>query len=95
MRGFAILAIFFVLNFAVLDSLTTKIALDSCCFESNPLIRFDVLTAKLLATPFIIGTAYWTYRKDKNLGRKAMIAIVAFSAGVVYNNVLNILGGLS
>ena len=95
---FILLLILFVLNFAVLDSLTTQIALNSNCYESNFLLanlNVDLVKLKLLGSLFIVLTASWLYSKDKQYAVNTMLAFTSFSFGIVLNNVLNLLGGFS
>jgi len=101
-KVFTALLLLFILNFAVLDSLTTQIALNGNCYESNFLVNFilanlkiDLVKAKLLGCSFIILTAIWLYSKDKQLAKTTMLVLVSFSFGIVLNNILNILGGFS
>lgn len=95
---FMALLLLFILNFAILDSLTTHIALNNNCYESNFLLanlNIDLVKAKLLGCSFIILTAIWLYSKDKQLAKTTMLVLVSFSFGIVLNNILNILGGFS
>ncbi len=95
---FALLLLIFVLNFVYLDNLTTYVALDKGCYESNfvlDCLNIDVLQAKLLGALFVCLTAVWVYGKNKEFALKTMLFFTGFSAGIVLNNVLNILGGYS
>ena len=95
---FIFLLALFVLNFAVLDCLTTQIALNGNCYESNPIIKhlnMGLVPAKAFGSLFIATVAYLIYRNDKTFAIKTMIFFVGFSFGIVLNNILNILGGFS
>ena len=96
---FLFLLALFVLNFAVLDSLTTQIALSGGnCYESNSIIKhlnMGLVPAKAYGSLFIVTIAYLIYRNNKTFAIKSMIFFVGFSFGIVLNNILNILGGFS
>jgi len=97
-KVFTALLLLFIFNFAVLDSLTTQIALSGNCYESNPIIKHlnvGLVPAKAFGSLFIATIAYLIYRNDKTFAIKTMIFFVGFSFGIVLNNILNILGGYS
>ena len=97
-KVFTALLLLFIFNFAVLDSLTTQIALSGNCYESNPIIKHlnvGLVPAKAFGSLFIATIAYLIYRNDKTFAIKTMIFFVGFSFGIVLNNILNILGGFS
>ncbi|RLI53653.1 MAG: hypothetical protein DRP09_15175 [Candidatus Thorarchaeota archaeon] len=93
---FVVLLLIFLVNFVVVDSITTTKALSSGCYESNVIIRsLGLLKAKLLFTLIVIPTSVWLYRKDSKIAIETLKLLTAFSFGIILNNVLNIVGGVS
>jgi len=96
--GFVILLLVFLINFVVMDSITTITAMSvrSNCYESNVVVRsLGLLKAKLLFTLIVIPTSVWLYRKNSKMAVETLELLTAFSFGVVLNNILNMLGGVS
>ncbi len=100
MKVFTILLLIFCVNYVVLDSVTTETAISKGAYETNAL-AFHLLNtpyffmAKVLAALVVVVIALWVRRKDEDLANKAVMAAAAFSFGVVYNNLLIILGGIT
>ena len=95
---FTILLLVFLVNFTVIDSITTITAIDiyNNCYESNIVIKnLGLIKAKLLFALIVIPTSIWLYRKNSKIAIETLKLLTAFSFGIVLNNILNILGGVS
>jgi len=95
---FIALLLIFLINFTVIDSITTITAIDiyNNCYESNIVIKnLGLIKAKLLFALIVIPTSIWLYRKDSKIAIETLKLLTAFSFGIVLNNILNILWGVS
>ena len=93
---FVALLLIFLINFTVIDSITTITALNGNCYESNIIVKnLGLIKAKLLFALIVIPTSIWLYRKDSKIAIETLKLLTAFSFGIVLNNILNILGGVS
>jgi len=95
---FAVLLLIFLVNFVVVDSITTIMAVDvhGNCYESNIVVKdLGLLKAKLLFILIVVPTALWLYSVDSKIAVETLKLLTAFSFGIVLNNILNILWGAS
>ena len=93
---FIMLLLIFLANFVVVDSITTTKALSSGCYESNIIVKnIGLLKAKLLFVLIVVPTALWLYSVDSKIAIETLKLLTAFSFGIVLNNILNILWGVS
>ena len=95
---FITLLLIFLINFTVIDSITTITAIDIYhnCYESNIIVKnLGLIKAKLLFALIVIPTSIWLYKKDSKIAIETLKLLTAFSFGIVLNNILNILGGVS
>ena len=80
----------FLVNFVVVDSITTIVAVDihGNCYESNIVVKdLGLLKAKLLFVLIVVPTALWLYSVDSKVAVETLKLLTAFSFGVVLNNV--------
>jgi len=95
---FTILLLVFLVNFTVIDSITTITAvyIYHNCYESNVVIKnLGLIKAKLLFALIVVPTSIWLYRKNNKIAIETLKLLTAFSFGIILNNILNIVGGVS
>ncbi len=96
MRRFIVISFFLVLLLALLDAITTKLALARGCYEVNPFVRFlfnyNFLDLKLILTALTFLIMLILLHNNDKVLKACCLTIILFYSLIVANNIAAIIG---